>query len=50
MHKNLSVGVISHNVLFEKYEKECNMIKIILVGFCPLTIKITQSPSTLLLS
>ena len=32
-------------IALEKCEKECNMLGIILVqGFCPLTIKITQFP------
>ena len=31
------------SLAFEKYEKECNILKIILVqGFCPLKIKITE--------
>ena len=30
-------------IAFEKSEKECNMLQVILVqGFCPLKIKITQ--------
>ena len=43
-HENLSFGVISYNLLDER-KKECNMLEIILVqGFCPLKVEITQFP------
>ena len=51
-HKNLFFGVILYNLLhyfiaFEKCKKGWNMLEIILVqGFCPLKIKITQFPYT----
>ena len=41
------INLIFHitSIALEKCEKECNMLKIILVqGFCPLKIKITQFP------
>ena len=44
-HKNLSLAVISYNLLHLQ-PSESNMLEIILVqGFCPLEIKITQFPN-----
>ena len=47
MGDGLSVPfIVSWFIAIEKCEKECNMLEIILVqGFCPPKIKISQFPS-----